>query len=233
MTSTPQPPDYYEVLQVAQNAVTEAIRSSYKRLALARHPDKNTAKNAVAEFQLLQEAYSTLIDPNTRKVYDIKYEAFISTSRAQYSTGQQSRKTPDKNEEQISLQELQSKLRQCANNLRELEVRQKEARVGLMKLRTEIASLDNEIRSMEHDKLAGQSIWNYVASFLPGRVSRLEQQRQEQDRSYRGKIATRRIRETEKSRKLTAIQSYETIIVTYRRQALSIERTPQTNSLQS
>lgn len=92
-----------------------------------------------------------------------------------------------------------------------------------MKLRTEIASLDNEIRSMEHDKLAGQSIWNYVASFLPGRVSRLEQQRQEQDRSYRGKIATRRIRETEKSRKLTAIQSYETIIVTYRRQALSIE----------
>lgn len=57
MASTPQPPDYYGVLQVAQNADTEAIRSSYKCLALVRHPDKNTAKNAVAEFQLVSHLF--------------------------------------------------------------------------------------------------------------------------------------------------------------------------------
>lgn len=121
------------------------------------------------------------------------------------------------------MQELQLRLRQCANKLREDELQLKEARASLMKLHTEIDSLDNEIWSMEQDKSAGQSIWDYFASFLPGGVSRLEQQRQEQDRSYRGKIATRRIRETEKGRKLATIQSYETNIVLYHRQALWVE----------
>lgn len=122
------------------------------------------------------------------------------------------------------MQELQSRLRQCVTHLSEQEFHIKQARTGLMKLHTEIASLDNEIRSMEKAKLAGQSIWSYFASFLPGGVSRLEQQRQEQDRAYRGKIATRRIREIEKSRKLATIQSSETMLVSYRRQVFSLER---------
>lgn len=121
------------------------------------------------------------------------------------------------------MQELHLRLRQNANTLREHELHLKEARASLMKLHTDIASLDNEIWSMEQDKSAGQSIWNYFASFLPGGVSRLEQKRQEQDQSYREKIATRRIREAEKCRILSTIQVYETIIGSYNGQALAIK----------
>ncbi|KAJ5360910.1 hypothetical protein N7517_010101 [Penicillium concentricum] len=223
MTSISKPPDYYEILQVSPNADIKSIKSSWKRLALARHPDKNTAKNAVAEFQLLHEAYSILIDPSTRQTYDAKYQASTSTS-AQYSTSQTSRKTPDKDGEQKSIQELQSMLHRCEKDIRDHELRLKEAHASLMKLRAEITSLENDARSMEQDKASGQTIWGYLTSFLPGGESRLEQEREERDRIYRGKLATRRIKETEKSRRLEKIQAYEVFARAYRQQAISIEK---------
>lgn len=64
MTSTPQPHDYYEILQISQDADTKAIKSSWKRLALAKHPDKNTAKNAKAEFQLVSHIFLDLVLAN-------------------------------------------------------------------------------------------------------------------------------------------------------------------------
>lgn len=119
--------------------------------------------------------------------------------------------------------ELQSKLLQCINNLRDHEHHLRDARACLMRLHAEIASLENEVRSMEQDKASGQTIWNYFASFLPGGEARLKQQRQERDCLYRGKLATRRIKETEKTRRLAKIQAYETLVESYRRQAFSIE----------
>lgn len=53
MASTTRPHDYYETLQVPQDADLEAIKLSWKRLARVKHPDRNPAKNATAEFQLV------------------------------------------------------------------------------------------------------------------------------------------------------------------------------------
>ncbi|OKP07359.1 Chaperone protein DnaJ 1 [Penicillium subrubescens] len=183
MAAIPQLPDYYGILQVSWDADTEAIKSSWKRLALARHPDKNPAKNAVADFQLLHEAYSILIDPSTRQAYDAKYRAFTSTD-APYSSSQSSRKTPDKNGEHKSMQELQSMLERCDNDRRGHELRLNEAHANLMRLHTELARLKNEVRSLEQEKASGQTIWSYLSSFLPGGESRITQQRQERDRLY-------------------------------------------------
>lgn len=46
--------DYYAILEVTETANETDIRASYKRLAKAWHPDKNSQNpNATAEFQLV------------------------------------------------------------------------------------------------------------------------------------------------------------------------------------
>lgn len=46
--------DYYEILEVDCKANEAAIKTSYRRLARARHPDKDPDNpNATAEFQLV------------------------------------------------------------------------------------------------------------------------------------------------------------------------------------
>ncbi|QYT03020.1 J domain-containing protein [Trichoderma simmonsii] len=64
-------PDYYGILKVPVWAETDEIRTSYKRLALAHHPDKDPNNpNATAFFQSIQAAHSTLTDPAQRSAYD-------------------------------------------------------------------------------------------------------------------------------------------------------------------
>lgn len=64
MASTPQPHDYYEILQVSRDADTKAITSSWRRLARDKHPDKSTAKNAKVEFQVVSHISLNLASAN-------------------------------------------------------------------------------------------------------------------------------------------------------------------------
>ncbi|ETS80169.1 hypothetical protein PFICI_07698 [Pestalotiopsis fici W106-1] len=67
--------DYYEILQIHSKATEDEIKASYRRLALLKHPDKNTDNlNATAEFQeaSINTAYQCLSDPRKREVYDTK-----------------------------------------------------------------------------------------------------------------------------------------------------------------
>lgn len=46
--------DYYAILEIPPTADEALIKSSYRRLAKLRHPDKNPDKpNATADFQLV------------------------------------------------------------------------------------------------------------------------------------------------------------------------------------
>ncbi|OMJ82468.1 hypothetical protein SteCoe_16815 [Stentor coeruleus] len=64
--------DLYKVLGVARDASNEEIRSSFKKLALKWHPDKNLNNKVEAEekFKEISEAYKILSDKNTRTQYD-------------------------------------------------------------------------------------------------------------------------------------------------------------------
>ncbi|KAL0731767.1 hypothetical protein Bca4012_027861 [Brassica carinata] len=66
----------YEILDVSKESSPEEIRSSYRRLALQRHPDKLikaggiSEADATAQFQELVHAYEVLSDPKERAWYD-------------------------------------------------------------------------------------------------------------------------------------------------------------------
>ncbi|ESQ27731.1 hypothetical protein EUTSA_v10018249mg [Eutrema salsugineum] len=66
----------YEVLGISKESSPDEIRSSYRRLALQRHPDKLikaggiSEAEATAQFQELVHAYEVLSDPKERAWYD-------------------------------------------------------------------------------------------------------------------------------------------------------------------
>jgi molecular chaperone DnaJ len=63
--------DYYEVLGVQRTATEQEIKSSYRKLALKHHPDRNPGdKQAEDKFKEAAEAYAVLADTDKRHMYD-------------------------------------------------------------------------------------------------------------------------------------------------------------------
>lgn len=59
--------DYYSILGVSRNASEQDIRKAYKKLSMQHHPDRGGNEE---EFKKVNEAYSTLKDPQKRAEYD-------------------------------------------------------------------------------------------------------------------------------------------------------------------
>lgn len=62
--------NYYEILELKKDATHDQIKSSYRRLALKYHPDKNKEEGAEEKFKQISEAYSVLSDPQKKEMYD-------------------------------------------------------------------------------------------------------------------------------------------------------------------
>src|SRR3989338_3537519 len=62
--------DYYEVLQVKKGATDRELKTAYRKLALAWHPDKNKSPEAEKKFKEINEAYEVLSNPNKKQAYD-------------------------------------------------------------------------------------------------------------------------------------------------------------------
>jgi hypothetical protein len=61
------PINFYEILEITQNATDEEIRVAYKRLSKSVHPDRG---GSAALFRLVNEAYVVLSDPIKRRDHD-------------------------------------------------------------------------------------------------------------------------------------------------------------------
>jgi DnaJ-class molecular chaperone len=65
--------NYYQTLEISQDATALEIKKSYRRLALRFHPDVNQNDRKSAEyFKEITEAYGVLIDPVKRRMYDLQ-----------------------------------------------------------------------------------------------------------------------------------------------------------------
>ncbi len=63
--------DYYELLECERTADDATIKTSYRKLAMKFHPDRNAGcKDSEAKFKAVSEAYEVLKDPQKRAAYD-------------------------------------------------------------------------------------------------------------------------------------------------------------------
>ena len=72
--------DYYDVLDVSRTATDQELKSSYRRLAMRYHPDKNPGDASAEEkFKEAAEAYAVLSDADQRRRYDRFGHAGVSS----------------------------------------------------------------------------------------------------------------------------------------------------------
>ena len=70
---------FYNILDVPTDASDDVLKKNYRKLALKFHPDKNP--DGGEKFKDISMAYNTLSDPEKRKIYDLKGEKGLSSSR--------------------------------------------------------------------------------------------------------------------------------------------------------
>ena len=77
--------DYYNILNVNENASQDEIKKSYRKLSLLYHPDKNQGNTeAEAKFKQINEAYQVIGDENERKKYDMSKNNPFASSQANH-----------------------------------------------------------------------------------------------------------------------------------------------------
>ena len=66
--------DYYELLEVERTADDKTLKTSYRRLAMECHPDRNPGcDKSEAKFKAISEAYDVLKDDTKSGVGVSKY----------------------------------------------------------------------------------------------------------------------------------------------------------------
>jgi curved DNA-binding protein len=77
--------DYYAILEVSDQAATQAIKEAYRRKALEHHPDHNRDNPAAAEaMKRVNEAYAVLSNPAKRREYDALRLQFGPAAQTRY-----------------------------------------------------------------------------------------------------------------------------------------------------
>lgn len=77
--------NYYQALHVNPDAEAQEIKSSYRKLAFAYHPDRNKENPAAADkMKSINEAYAVLSDPDKRRQYDMLYQQYGDDANGQF-----------------------------------------------------------------------------------------------------------------------------------------------------
>ena len=76
--------NYYQTLEIDENASSDEIKKAYRKLSLKYHPDKNpNDPETVKKFQTITEAYETLGDKDKKRQYDMMQKSPFSKMMGQ------------------------------------------------------------------------------------------------------------------------------------------------------
>ncbi|QTC90722.1 molecular chaperone DnaJ [Brevundimonas goettingensis] len=82
--------DYYEILEVERTIDAAGLKSSYRKLAMIHHPDRNGgSEESMAKFKEISEAYTVLSDEQKRAAYDRYGHAGVNGGGGGFGGGQQ------------------------------------------------------------------------------------------------------------------------------------------------
>jgi len=77
--------DYYQILEVPQNADSQEIKEAFRQLAFKFHPDRNKDDPGAADkMKTVNEAYAVLSDPAKRREYDSLRQQFGASAYSQF-----------------------------------------------------------------------------------------------------------------------------------------------------
>ncbi|CDW77285.1 UNKNOWN [Stylonychia lemnae] len=62
--------DFYGLLNISKTATNDQIQKKFRKLSLYTHPDKTIGRQSHEVFVQMQRAYSYLVNPTTRLIYD-------------------------------------------------------------------------------------------------------------------------------------------------------------------
>ncbi|KAF2001772.1 DnaJ-domain-containing protein [Amniculicola lignicola CBS 123094] len=205
MAPVPITEDYYQLLEVEQTATTEVIVSSYRRLALKLHPDRNTRADATATFQLLVRAYETLKDESQRKSYDLIYPSIARTRPSQSA-----RPTPASKpqaEEVNEAAQIAAIHKSKRDRTAQWQAKKTIFDSSIFELQRNIRRLDQEIKNLDSILVAAaaeearkKSWGTWVLSPLYKKVEETEEEKERKDRARQ----ERRIEKDMKERRLEA-----------------------------
>jgi curved DNA-binding protein len=74
--------DYYKTLGVSEDATSEEIKKTYRKLAFQYHPDRNPGNEEM--MKEVNEAYAVLSDPGKRREYDSCRRSYGSFARDRF-----------------------------------------------------------------------------------------------------------------------------------------------------
>ncbi|KAF4973101.1 hypothetical protein FSARC_532 [Fusarium sarcochroum] len=145
--------DFYTSLGLSRTAKPDEIKTAYRQLAKKLHPDRNLGNSsATANFQKLQDAYSTLSDPAKRRLYDLQCRDPTRTSAGQNHTNTTPTETP---RYWTSSHQTSSPLWET-DTMREQRRRREQAEKLLQNLNLQKWNIESEI-SHEKAKLKGST----------------------------------------------------------------------------
>ncbi|KAJ5723690.1 DnaJ domain protein [Penicillium malachiteum] len=184
--------DHYAILEIPQSADCSTIRSTYKRLAFAKHPDRRRNEpNAAAEFQLLREAYEHLCNADKRREYDRIYQSTILPGIIKNRT----------------IAELAKKLQLLGDKRKGLEGLLGNTKKDLIRLYAERDSLRGEKERIAREQASTETWWLYIYSFMPGKAPDFTRQRQRREYAMSTMIGKQRTKERNIDLKLEEVRT--------------------------
>jgi DnaJ-class molecular chaperone len=190
----PEPIDYYEILDVSQDAPPQVIDEAYRKAAFQHHPDRQpgSISQAGEMMKKINRAKVVLLDPLARREYDNRraYGSFFTSQG--FTQGQrEARKQQKKTQHQQRLRRRAERERLAHERARE-RAREKKERIARLHAQQERARMDRAERGRQvsarpqdedrarvgedRSKMEGERKSRTLPPTRKGRKARLERQ---------------------------------------------------------